>query len=352
MRNIFVYGDSLDVLVHRSIASTFGSCHVLETLNLAQIKGIAASLPSLENIVLVDRDCFVADVDIIAAISLLTAKSTPSFLYSPTPEPNLIHASNLEKIATMLKGECAFPFGGTSFPLEFLNDIPDEANQNIRLVAIFMFCKVLTQRTNHSLIPHTIANKDSEFILSNFERAATMKELLRISNIEEIFQSVGWAPPSEVPPKAAHCYRELSAFFLGMGDTGSATECVDLSESLNENPRSTVLRGMIAASKGDSLTAVANLVSSLQQYEEQAASREKSSHPLSEQVEVDVTQTMKQGLKALNQRDNLKAFGFFASAIAKYDDFFAQPEVFSVLLSGKYNYSGAITINTLQKRPK
>jgi len=327
MRNIFVYGESLDVLVHRSIVSTFGSCHLLETLNLAQIKNIAASLPSSENIILIDKDCFVADVDIIAAISILSARATFSFLYSPTPAQNLIHASNLEKIATMLKGECAFPFGGISVPLQYLDDIPDEANQNIRLVSIFMFCKAIAQKIHHSLVPHTIANKESEFLLSEFERSATMKELLRISNIEEIFQSVGWDSSSEVPKNAAHCYRELSAFFLRMGDLESAIECVDLSDSLYESPRSLALRVIIAANKGDSLTAIANMVSSLQQYEETAASADSSSNRLSEQVEVEVTRTMKQGLKALNQKDNLKAFSLFASAIAKYDDFFTKSEI-------------------------
>jgi hypothetical protein len=293
------------------------------------------SSPSSENVVLIDKDCFVADADIIAAISLLTTKPTPSFLYSPTPEPNLIHASNIERIAIALKGECAFPFGGASFPLDILDDIPNEANQNIRLVTAFTFCKAIANHTNYSLIPHTIANKESEFVLSNFERAATMKELLRISNIEEIFQSVGWDLPLDVPQKAAHCYRELSAFFLRMGDPGSATDCVDLSESLHESPRSTVLRGIISATKGDSLTAVANLVFSLQQYEQKAALQEDPTYRLSEQIEIEVTKTMKQGLKALNQKDNLKAFGLFASAISKYDDFFAQPEVLSLLLTRK-----------------
>lgn len=335
MRNIFVYGESLDVLVHRSIVSTFGSCHVLDTLNLAQIKNIGASLPSSDNIILIDKDCFVADVDIIAAISLLSARPTPSFLYSPTPLPNLIHASNLEKIVTMLTGECAFPFGGTSFPLEFLNDIPEEANQNIRLVTVFMFCKAIAQHIQHSLLPHTIACNESEFILSEYERAAIMKELLRISNLEELFYSVGWDSPSEVSQKAAHCYRELATFFLRMGDTESATECIDLSESLYESPRSLALRAIIAASKGDPLTAVANLVSSLQQYEEVAASKGNSGYQLSEQVEVDVTRNMKQGLKTLNQKDNLKAFSFFANAVSKYDEYFAQPEVFSLLLTKK-----------------
>lgn len=335
MRNIFVYGENLDVLVHGSIVSTFGSCHVLETLNPAQIKTIAASIPSSENIILIDKDCFEADVDLIAAIALLSARPAPAFLYSPTPAPNLIHASNLEKIAAMLMGECAFPFGGTSFPLEFLNDIPREANQNIRLVTVFIFCRAIAQQIHHFLIPHTIAKRESEFILSEFERAAVMKELLRISNIEELFQSVNWDSSSEIPQKAADCYRELSTFFLRMGDAESALECVDLSESLHESPRSSVLRGIIAASRGDSLTAVANLVSSLQQYEETAAVEGKSVHRLSEQLEVDVTKTMKQGLKALNQKDNLKAFNFFASAISKYDDFFARAEVLPLLSTKK-----------------
>jgi len=335
MRNIFIYGETLDVLVHRSISSTFGSCYLLETLNPAVIKNIAGSSPSADDVILIDADCFVADVDLIAAISLLAAKPNPAFLYAPTPAPNLIHASSVEKLTTTLMSECAFPFGGISFPVEILDDISVEANQNIRLVAIFLFCKAIANKTTHSLIPHTIANKDSEFLLSNFERAATVKELLSISNIEELFQSSGWDITSEVHKKAADCYRYLGAFFLRMGDLSSATECVDLSESVHESPRSTVLRGIIAASKGDSLTAVANLVSSLQQYEQNAASQEEHSNRLSEQVEMEVTSSMKQGLKALNQKDNLKAFGLFASAIAKYDDFFAQPGVLSLLSTRK-----------------
>jgi hypothetical protein len=335
MQNIFIYGETLDVLAHRSISSTFGSCHVLETLNPEVIKNAAGSSLSADNVILIDADCFVADVDIVAAIALLAAKPNSAFLYAPTPAPNLTHASTVEKLTTTLMSECAFPFGGILFPVEILDEIPIEANQNIRLVALLLFCKAIARKTTHFLIPHTIANKDSEFLLSNFERAATMKELLSISNIEELFQSVGWDSPSDLPKKAAHCYRNLGAFFLRMGDLSSATDCVDLSESLHVSPRSTVLRGIIAANKGDSLTAVANLVSSLQQYEQNAALQQEYSNPLSEQVEIEVTSSMKQGLKALNQKDNLKAFGLFASAISKYDDFFAQPEVLSLLLTRK-----------------
>jgi len=335
MRNIFVYGESLDVLVHRSISSTFGPCHVLDSFNTAQLKNYVSAIPSPEDVILIDKDCFVEDVDIIAAISLLTAKPNLSFLYSPTPASNLTHASTIEKITTTLNTSCAFPFGGVSFPLAALDDLPNDANQNIRLISLFLFCRTLNQRISHSLIPHTIPNKESEYILSDFERAATMKELLRISNIEEIFQSAGWGIISEISDKAADCYRQLATFFLRMGDCEGALECVDLSESLSESPRSSALRGIIAATKGDSLTAVANLVSSLQQYEELASIQNEPTRRLSEEVEVAVTNKMKRGLKALNQRDNLKAFDFFASAISKYDDFFTQPDVLSLLVARK-----------------
>jgi hypothetical protein len=332
MKNIFIYGDNLDILIQRNLTKEFGTCHVIDSISPLKLSQIANTLPSDQIIIIIDKECFADEEGIATAVKLLATKTHLSFLYAPTPEDNIAHASNIAQIAIKLKNDCCFPFGGIAFPIAMLDAIPTEANQNLRLITLFLFCYAILDKLAHSLIPNTIPNVENKFLLSNFEKTSTMLELIRISNIEELFDNSDWKNITEIPIKAAACYRELAAFFLHYGDHESALDCVNLSDSLHESPRSNVLRAIIATMKGDTLTAVANIVSSLQQYEENMLTN-KQTKSLTSEIEVELTGTMQQGLKALNQKDNHKAYNYFARAVSQYDDFFSRPELISLLAS-------------------
>lgn len=154
---------------------------------------------------------------------------------------------------------------------------------------------------------------------------ALLSEMLRHAinsvNIEELFPNHAW--PAHGNECAAACYHTLSAHFINLGDYDSALECLGLSDQLEDSPRSLALKGLIALNRGETLQAVANMVSSLQEYEKRKTN-EDSEHYLTfipkdlEKVNLD----LKSGLEALNQRDNNSALNHFADAVFQFDSFF------------------------------
>lgn len=102
--------------------------------------------------------------------------------------------------------------------------------------------------------------------LSNSTCARMLSLAVNTFAIEELFPQQAWKEHSE--ESAATSYHTLAAYFMRFEDFSNATDCLKLSEQFEESPRSLALRALIAFNKGETLGAVANLVSSLQQYEE------------------------------------------------------------------------------------
>jgi hypothetical protein len=166
--------------------------------------------------------------------------------------------------------------------------------------------------------------------LSSRERANLLSCTVNSCNIEELFPDHAWTAHEE--ESAAACYHTLAASFIRLGDVDTAMQCLSYSDQLEESPRSLALRAIISQSSGETLGAVANMVSSLQQYEVRKKNSE-NKHYLTfaprdlEQVNVD----LQAGLKALNQRDNQKAFEHFAAAVFNFDSFYQENGVVEVV---------------------
>ncbi len=160
----------------------------------------------------------------------------------------------------------------------------------------------------------------------SLDAAATAKLLsftVAMGNIEDLFPQHPWESHEE--EAAAACFHTLAAHFIRLGDVVSARECLNMSDNLEDSPRSLALKAMISRFQGETLGAVANLVSSLQQYElRKRDSNEK--HYLSfapKDLEV-INSNLHQGLSALNKQENEKAFKHFATAVANFDNFYSQ----------------------------
>lgn len=158
-------------------------------------------------------------------------------------------------------------------------------------------------------------------------RARCLNVALDAFNIEELFASHNWESYSN--EAAAASYHSLAALFLTFGDTASAIQCLNCSEMLEESPRYFALKALIQQAKGETLGAVANLVSSLQCYESRKIDDGK--HYLSfkpQNLEV-INSSLVEGLNALNKRENEDALSHFSQAVFNFDPFYAEHGVSS-----------------------
>lgn len=163
---------------------------------------------------------------------------------------------------------------------------------------------------------------DCSLELANSQWASILRHLVASANIEELFPSLAWSAHSK--ESAAAAYHSLTALFIKFGDVVAANECIALSDNFEDSPRALALRGMIAMMEGETLAAVANMVSSLQQYE--ISKNGAGSHYLSFTPKSfdQINDSLKAGLEALNQRDNLKALAHFGKAVINFDPFYKE----------------------------
>jgi len=158
--------------------------------------------------------------------------------------------------------------------------------------------------------------------LSSSQCADLLRYALAVINIEDLFPQHSW---EEYPEEsAAACYHSLAAKFIALGELPTARECLLQSDQLEDSPRSLALKGIIAMHEGEVLSAVANMVSSLQEYERRKGGE--STHYLSftpSNLEV-INSRLQSGLSALNEQQNDKAAGFFTDAVFEFDGFYKE----------------------------
>lgn len=158
--------------------------------------------------------------------------------------------------------------------------------------------------------------------ISTRARARCLRCAVDAMNVEEMFPNHNWVTFSK--ESAAASYHSLAALFLRFEDPASAAECLSCSEQLEESPRYFALQGLIQKAKGETLGAVANLVSSLQCYEERKTNT--GDHYLSfSPGNLDALKArLAEGLDALNKRDNSRALESFSEAVFTFDSFYAE----------------------------
>ena len=157
--------------------------------------------------------------------------------------------------------------------------------------------------------------------LSMNERRDLLSMTVSSSNIEDLFPVHPWKAHQE--ESAAASYHALAALFIRFGDTDAALECLRLSDQLEDSPRSLALKGLISVIRGETLGAVANLVSSLQQYELRKRSDERHYLSFAPSNLERINTNLHAGLEALNKRDNETALARFAEAVFDFDPFYA-----------------------------
>jgi hypothetical protein len=158
--------------------------------------------------------------------------------------------------------------------------------------------------------------------------ARVLSTTIDAMNIEDLFPNHAWKEFSQ--ESAAAVYHSLAALFIRFGDTESANQCLGHSERLEESPRLFALKGLIQHSKGETLGAVANMVSSLQCYE--TRKNPDGKHYMSfkpKNLEI-IASRLVDGLNALNRQDNDKALTHFSEAIFNFDSFYSEHGVQSL----------------------
>ena len=161
--------------------------------------------------------------------------------------------------------------------------------------------------------------------LTNAGASLCLRTAIEACNIEDLFPNHAWNSYQE--ESIAACYHTLAAIFIRLDDLTSASECLLYSDELEDSPRSLALKALIAHRRGETLGAVANMISSLQQYE--IRKRNDTTHYLSFAPSDfnQINSRLQAGLEALNNRDNSQALSNFAEAVFDFDHFYRETGV-------------------------
>ncbi|MFM1846799.1 MAG: hypothetical protein RL417_273 [Pseudomonadota bacterium] len=238
--------------------------------------------------------------------------------------PELSVDSLVSTLTTQTGWPTAFVTMRTSFARRFL---PNSSGTTLsEVMAEAMVQATLdgeeVERLNSQMEISSFDITSADCTLSQTRMAALLKTVVNNCNIEDLFPQHAWKEHQE--ESAAAAYHSLAALFVRFGDTDSALECLSLSDQLEDSPRSLALKGIIAFDRGETLGAVANLVSSLQQYE--LRKKSDGSHYLSftpNNLER-INSNLNAGLQALNKRNNEEALEHFAEAVNDFDTFYSE----------------------------
>lgn len=173
--------------------------------------------------------------------------------------------------------------------------------------------------------PITMASVAAARNMTQMSATATarcLSKAVESLNIEELFPHHAWGAHRE--ESAAASYHSLAAMFIRLGDTDSALQCLSLGDQFEDSPRSLALKGIIALDRGETLAAVANMVSSLQQYEVRKKQNSQHYVHFAPRDLAGINDRLNAGLDALNKRDNSTALEHFASAVFSFDSFYQE----------------------------
>lgn len=197
--------------------------------------------------------------------------------------------------------------------------------RNFQEVCMGVILSIVTNNLN-SLIYTNDETESCDINLDNNMRAKILRELLQTTNIEDLFPNNNWEIFAN--ESAAVSYHTLCAMFIKFNDLTSAKECLNLSSSFLDSPRSLALRGLIALEQNDDLNAVANIISSLQLYEKRKKKLNNIEKINTTPQDLNlIEERLNQGLDALNNKENHKAATLFADAVYTFDSFFKEQNI-------------------------
>lgn len=259
----------------------------------------------------------------IAAMS----SNSSSFTYAEVQSANeVIEMPDLSaaNLVSAITATAPWPVLMVGTSKKMLQSMGEMNGSSITEIIVRMMVKAAAQGEEIASAPFTLEIGEeaaASLAISRESTARCLNTAVNSCNIEELFPSHPWSSHEE--ESAAASYHTLAAHFMRLGDSDSAMACLSFSDQFEDSPRSLALKGLIAQSRGELLGAVANMVSSLQQYETRKNDDNKS-HYLSfkpNDLEV-VNSKLHAGLEALNLRDNESALSYFAEAVFDFDPFY------------------------------
>ena len=179
-----------------------------------------------------------------------------------------------------------------------------------------------TMQSSQSMTMASVAAARNMTEMSALATARCLQRAVDTLNIEDLFPHHAWSAHRE--ESAAASYHSLAAMFIRLGDADSALDCLSLGDQFEDSPRSLALKGIIALDRGETLAAVANMVSSLQQYEIRKKQNNRHYVHFAPRDLAGINDELNAGLAALNKRDNSTALEHFASAVFSFDSFYQE----------------------------
>lgn len=256
---------------------------------------------------------------------MLHAKSTGPVWTALNMNDGLLKVGELEaeKITSALIKEAGWPAACIYAEPRMLQGLECE---ELRELLPQMILKAIASGDSMEELDHSLAlNVDANSQDMRLSKEQTSRVLLRAVdtlNIEDMFPDYDWINHSA--ESAASAFHMLAAAFIKLEAPEAAIQCLTMSDSLEDSPRSQALRAIIAAGRGETLGAVAHLVSSLQEYEKRKKRDPKRCLVFTPTDTERLNIELQSGLDALNKHDNAGAFGHFAAAVFNFDSFYSQ----------------------------
>lgn len=232
---------------------------------------------------------------------------------------------SIDALLRFIASESPWPVSALIVSKSFaLDNITAEAESFSEALAVLLV-RALASVEDINKLPRAIALSDENAALCRLSNMTLSRCIITAINscaVEDIFPHHAWA--SHRQESAAASYHALAAMLIRLGNMKAALECLSLSDQLEDSPRSLALKAIIALDRGETLGAVANMISSLQQYE--ARKKKESEHYLNfapQDFEV-INVNLQAGLEALNRRDNKAALEKFATAVFNFDAFYRE----------------------------
>lgn len=232
----------------------------------------------------------------------------------------------IDNLIPTLSSITSWPLGIIALRRSLVASMDTQADEPSAIVGRLLIAAIANNHPTEkysNIIQATSTATTDELLASDRTIAAMLGEAVNACNIEELFPNHAWQTHEQ--EAAAACYHTLAALFLRLADLDSARECLSFSDQLEDSPRSLALKGLLSMESGETLGAVANMVSSLQQYEVRKTNRDNQHYLTFIPTDLEqVNRRLHAGLAALNSRDNETALSHFTEAVFSFDSFYTE----------------------------
>ncbi len=289
---------------------------------------LLANLPSQAVCVLLNANIINSTPNALPLLKEMMACSENEFRYEALRVDGSVIAfgePQVDELGTYLSSTPTIPLACCAFPTAAIssNSIDNSSTFAEVVTCIFVYAVAHGLEINqgsYQLITGAQAGALISQQLSKQEAAAALRYAVLSCNIEDLFPNHAWAEHGEESASAS--FHSLAGMFLRLEDLETASQCLSNGDRFEDSPRSLALQGLIALRRGETLGAVAKMITSLQEYENRK--RNNGSHYLTFNPNnfEGINASLTAGLAALNKRDNGEAVKHFSQAIFEFDPFY------------------------------